>query len=123
MITTGLSLAVLTAAGFYMIYRKLPRRVRKFMQKHALITDSIACLLTYILFGGTLVALFASAWMGLLVSMILALTSNPSTNAMLERFAKQCGNIKDKFLAWAENKANQQQKETQDKSQLKVVGE
>lgn len=74
------------------------------MQKHALFTDSIACILTYALFGGTLVALFAAAWMGLIVSMLLALTSNPSTNLLLERYARKIAELKDKFIEWAEQK-------------------
>lgn len=103
MITTGFTLACLSAAGFYMVFRHLPRRVRKFMQKHALFTDAVACLMTYMLFGGTLVALFAAAWMGILVSTLLALTANPSTAAMMERWACKIGELKDGFIRTLEN--------------------
>ena len=95
MITTGLTLALLTGAAFYMIFIKLPKRVRVFMQKHPLLTDAVACLLTYMLFGGTLVALFSAAWLGLIISTILALTSNPTTNAMLERLGNKMNAMKD----------------------------
>ena len=81
MITTSLALALLTGTGFYLLYSKLPRRIRKFMQRHVLLTDTVACLLTYVLFGGTLIALFAAAWLGVIVSILLAITSNPVTNA------------------------------------------
>jgi len=100
MITTGLSLATLTGAGFYMLFRKLPRRVRRFMHRHPLVTDAVACGLTYMLFGGTLVALFAAAWMGLIVSMMLAITSNPACNALLERWAQKLGKMKEQFVGW-----------------------
>ena len=100
MISTGLALAALSSAAFYVIYRKLPRRVRKFMCKHVLFTDAVACLLTYMLFGGTLVALFAAAWMGLITSLMLALVSNPQTNAILERFVVKVGQMKDGFISW-----------------------
>lgn len=102
MITTGFTLAILTATGFYFIYRKLPRRIRRFMNKHILFTDAITCLMTYMLFGGTLVALFAAAWMGVMVSIMLALTAHPTTNAILQRFGNKCGELKDKFVGWAE---------------------
>jgi len=115
-ITTGLTLAVLTAGGFYLIFRKLPRRVRKFMQKHVLLTDTIACLLTYLLFGGTLVALFAAAWMGVIVSILLALTSNPTTNHMLKRFAQKCGELRILFEKWVARHAPEEPKQ---KSELR----
>ena len=106
MVTTGFTLAVLSACGFWLVYDKLPRRVKKFMQKHVLLTDAIACFLTYSLFGGTLVALFAAAWLGIIVSIMLALTKNPSTNALLEDFSRRAGRMKDKFLEWANAKAD-----------------
>lgn len=105
MITTGFTLACLTAAGFYMVFRKMPRKVRRFLQKHALFTDAVTCMLTYALFGGTLVALFAAAWMGLMVSMLLAITANPALSAALERFATKCGEMKEAFIAWLERMA------------------
>jgi hypothetical protein len=105
MITTGLALAALTGAGFYLIYRKLPGRLRRFLQRHILLTDAVACLLTYILFGGTLVALFAAAWIGLIVSIMLALISNPSTNVLLEQVALRCRKLKESILAWADRRA------------------
>lgn len=85
MLTTGLTLAVLTAVGFYAVYRKLPARMRKFMVKHALITDAVACTLTYMLFGGTIIGLFAAAFCGIIVSLTLAMVNNPKINAFLEK--------------------------------------
>ena len=98
MLVTGLTLATLTAVGFWFIFRKLPRKVRRFLQKHALFTDGTACILTYLLFGGTLTALFAAAWMGIFVSIILALTNNETTNAFLEKIAELCRSLKNKLL-------------------------
>jgi len=79
------------------------------MQKHVLLTDAIACFLTYSLFGGTLVALFAAAWLGIIVSIMLALTKNPSTNVLLEDFSRRAGRMKDKFLEWANTKVDAMQ--------------
>lgn len=112
MLTTGLSLAILTGAGFYAVYRKMPRSVRKFLNKHPLLTDAIAVFLTYTLFGGTLVALFAAAWLGLIVSVMLALTSNPRTEALMELYAQKIVGLKDKFIEWVATKTPEQQQET-----------
>jgi len=120
MIIEGLSLAVLTGAGFYFLYHKLPRSVRKFMQKHVLLTDAVICFATYALFGGTLTALFAAAWLGLIVSITLAIVSNPDANALLERFGERCTEWKGKFAAWAARQAKEMNK---DRPQLKVVNE
>lgn len=110
MLTTGFSLAVITATGFYLIYHKLPESIRRFMQKHVLLTDALACTLTYMLFGGTLVALFAAAFMGIFTSLMLALAADPRTAGMLEAFATKLGQLKEKVInglaAIAERKEN-----------------
>ena len=98
MLITGFTLAVLTNVGFYLIYRKLPARMRAFMHKHTLMTDLTACLCTYVLFGGTLVALFASAWCGIMVSIMLAVTNNPDCMAFLEQLGQKLGLYKDKTV-------------------------
>ena len=115
MITTGLSLALLTSAGFYLLFVKMPKKIRRFMQKHVLFTDTVACLLTYILFGSTLIALFAAAWLGIIVSCILAITSNPALNGILERFLDKIGELKDVFVDWVTAQVNK------DKPELKVA--
>ena len=108
MIFTGFTLACLTGTAFWLLYKKLPARIKRFMQKHVLVTDAIACFLTYSLFGGTLTALFASAWLGIIVTVLLSLTKNPATNALLEEFSEKVGRMKDKFLVWANNRLEEQ---------------
>lgn len=98
MLVNGFILATLTVSGFYLIYRKLPMRLRRFMEKHSLMTDIVACVLTYILFGGTLVALFASAWVGIMISILLALVQNQTTAAAMETITLKLILLKDKFL-------------------------
>jgi multisubunit Na+/H+ antiporter MnhB subunit len=70
-------LAIATTTGFYLIYSKLPRRLRRFLEKHSLLTDLIACILTYMFLGGTLVALLAAALVGIMISMLLHISNNP----------------------------------------------
>jgi hypothetical protein len=97
MITTGLALAIVTGAGFYWIYLKLPEVVRRFMLRHALLTDAAVCILTYCLFGGTLIALFAAAWLGLIVSIMLAIINNPQGALLLKKIAEKIAILKAKI--------------------------
>ena len=71
MLTMGFSLAVLTTAGFVVIYRKLPERIRRSMERHDLLTDGLAMAGTYVLIGGSVTGLFAAAFVGLLTSALL----------------------------------------------------
>lgn len=105
MLVEGFTLAVVTATGFYFIYAKLPATMKKWIHRHPLFTDVSACLATYILFGGTLTALFASAWLGIMISAILALTGNPTTNLLLEQLKKRAEDMKDKFVQFCAEKA------------------
>lgn len=104
MVTTGLSLAILTGAGFLLLYQKLPRKIKRFMQKHVLLTDAVACLLTYLLFGTTLVALFAAAWLGVIVSILLAVMKNAGAERAISQAMSKVGELKDQFMAWLEGK-------------------
>ena len=103
MLVTGLALALLTGGGFYFLYRKLPNRVRRFMQRHVLLTDTVAALCVYVLLGGTLTALFASAWLCLIVSLVLAITNNPTSNAILEKALARMDSVKTEVTTWLEN--------------------
>lgn len=105
MIVTGFALAVLTVGGMYLIYAKLPSRVKRFLQKHSLFTDLLACVLTYMLFGGTLIALFAAAFAGILVSIMLALMENPKTSYLVTQFFVKMGEAKDQFINFIANLA------------------
>ena len=98
MLTTGFSLAILSTICFYFLYRKLPKRIKRWMVKHAFITDVMACLLTYWLFGSTLTALIAAAIMGIIVSIMLALLSNPVTEEALELFSQRVQALQKKFV-------------------------
>lgn len=100
MISTGFTLAALTSVGLYMVYRKLPRGLRAFMERHVLLTDLVAMLLTYAFLGGTLVALCASAFLGIITSIMLALANNPRSAALMERCAVRLGQIKDDLVNW-----------------------
>lgn len=86
MISNAVALALLTTAGFWCIWRKLPRKVRRFIIKHNLAADVVALLLTYMLLGGTLTALTAGALVGLLTSALLYVAENESEFLYLSDF-------------------------------------
>ena len=100
MLVNGFALAIATVVGFYLIYMKLPGRVRKWLQKHALLTDCVACVLTYMLFGGTLVALFAAAFVGIITSLLLALLNNEVTAEAMTLLAGRIKDLQKKFVEY-----------------------
>lgn len=94
MLSTALALAILTTAACIVVYSKLPRRVRKFIEKHSLLTDLVCLIGIYVLLGGTLTALFASAICGLMISIMLYIQNHRSDFL----FLYDCRNlIKDKL--------------------------
>lgn len=78
MLSNAVALAALTCAGFYMIYNKLPPRMKAVFVKYDLLTDVSALMLTYVLLGGTLTALIASALVSIVVSMLLHVAKFPN---------------------------------------------
>ena len=104
MIGNGLSLAVITGAAFYVLYKKLPRPIRRWMHKHVLITDAVCMLLTYALFGGTLVALFAAAWLGLIVSLLLFVMQNQEAKELIEGTLARVKQLFQELWTWIKSK-------------------
>jgi len=56
---------------------KLPRRIRRFLLRHAVFTDFLTFILTYITLGGTLTALTAGALVGIVTSALMYIADNP----------------------------------------------
>ena len=77
MMSNALALASLSVVGFYLVWAKLPRKVRRLIQKYALAADLSALIGIYLLFGGTLTALLAGAMAGIIVSALLAIANSP----------------------------------------------
>jgi len=89
----GLTLGGLTVAGFYLIWKKLPRRVRNFAVRHPLATDLTAAIATYVVIGGSVTGLFAAAWTGIIVSLMLKVGNNPKLMVHVESFFKKVGDF------------------------------
>jgi len=71
MIGNAFALAVVSTGGFILIYQKLPRKIRKYLEKFSLLTDLLAAIAVYALLGGTLTALMAGAMVCVFVSILL----------------------------------------------------
>jgi hypothetical protein len=72
--------------------------MRNFINKHILLTDFIACLMTYVLLGGTLVALVAAAWLGITISISLALLNEPVTAQAIMKGLDKLEEVKNSAL-------------------------
>jgi len=101
MLLDALVLASLTTAGFMLVYRKLPRGVRKFLEKHSLLTDAVALLLTYALLGGTLTALVAGALVGIFTSIMLYIAEHPDDFQYLWDAAEAIKKVTGQIKTWA----------------------
>jgi hypothetical protein len=67
----GLILGTLTFIGIYLIYRKLPRLIKKVISKLSLITDLLATAVVYLTISavsGSFAALIACATVGIFIS-------------------------------------------------------
>jgi hypothetical protein len=76
MLSDALVLAILSTIGLIMLYKKLPRKIRKFLEKHAVFTDFLTFILTYITLGSTLTALTAGAMVAIMTSCIIHILAN-----------------------------------------------
>ena len=76
MISNAFALAILTTAGLVVVYKKLPRKIRRFIEKYHLLADLLALIGVYLLMGQTLTALMAGALAGLFTSVLLHIANN-----------------------------------------------
>lgn len=97
MLSDAFALALLTVTGFMFIYKKLPRKIRKFLEKYSLLTDFVSAVLTYMLLGGTLTALTASALVGIFTSCLLYIAQNPDDFTYLWDFAEGIKTMLSRF--------------------------
>jgi len=61
----------LSAVGFGATFTRLPKKAKKFILDHPLVTDIVATGMTYKVLGGTLTALTAAGFMSVGVSAVL----------------------------------------------------
>ena len=99
MLIDALVLACLSTIGLVLAFKKLPRKVRRFLAKHALLTDFLTFVLTYFTLGGSLTALTAGAMVAIFTSVMLHVIENPNDYLYLWDLKKmmdeQMKNLKD----------------------------
>ncbi len=71
MLSDALVLAILSTIGLMMLFAKLPRKIRKFLENHGIFTDFLTFILTYISLGSTLTALTAGAMVAIFTSIVI----------------------------------------------------
>ena len=98
MITTSLLLGGLTVGGFYFLFHRMPARAQIFLTNRPLFTDAVAAVLTYTLFQGTILGLFAAAWSALIVSLMLSGRKNKLIMSYLHTASEKWGEL----LQWVE---------------------
>lgn len=76
MLSTAVALSVITVSGFVVVYQKMPRQIRRFLEKHSLMTDAMCLIGTYYFLGGTITALIAAGLVSLAVSGLLEIANN-----------------------------------------------
>ena len=77
MLSNAVTLSLLTVVSGYIIFKKLPPKLQSAVLKFPAVTDIIALLGTYLLFGGTVTALIAGALTSVLVSALLHIALFP----------------------------------------------
>jgi hypothetical protein len=77
MLMDAFVLACLATIGMMFTYGKLPRKMRRFLASHGILTDFLTSVMTYFLLGGTLTALTAGVMVGIFTSVILHVMNNP----------------------------------------------
>lgn len=112
MLTTGFMLGCLTVGGFYLIYRKFPHRLKRYLCERPLLSDLVAAIFTYILFSGTIIGLFAAAFAGIIVSILLAIRKNEFILYCIDWLRNQCYG----FFAWLETFGPKKEEENENRN-------
>lgn len=76
MLSDALVLATLSTIGLMLLFNKLPRKIRKFLENHGIFTDFITFILTYLSLGSTLTALTAGAMVAIFTSILIHVTAH-----------------------------------------------
>lgn len=78
MLSNAFALAILSTGCLYFLYTRLPASAKKWLIDHSLFTDITVMIITFWILGGSVTALFASAVVDLLISMMLHIAKHPT---------------------------------------------
>lgn len=89
MLVDGFLLAGLTLGAAVLTFRHMPRWCKGFVEKHPGLTRAACFVLTYIVLGHSVTAIFAAAILDILLSILLSINADaeakPAMLALLER--------------------------------------
>ena len=77
MLIDGFILGTITFFGWAFAFSQMPKGVRDFFAQHNFLTDALVILGTYYTLGGTIVALFAAAFLGIFFESFTYILRNP----------------------------------------------
>ena len=101
MITNAFLLAGLSVLGGWLVIKKVPERIKRWILDRTLLTDLITFIVIYIIFTGTLTALLSAAIAGIIVSVLLWIRKNTRImniwNKIIEPRIKQTIEIIEKW--------------------------
>lgn len=78
MIMAGFFLGAITFCGWAFAFSQMPTGVQKFFAQHNFLTDALVIMGTYYTLGGTIVALFAAAFLGVFFEIFTWAARNPT---------------------------------------------
>ncbi len=104
MLSDGLILGALTAAGFYLVYKRLPDWAKEFAAKHPLFVDVLVACCVYLLLGWTLTAHMAAAFAALLHPIMMILGRNERFCAWVKMIWQKGKEAWEKLLGLLEGK-------------------
>lgn len=114
MLENAAILGALSAMGLAFVFKKLPPKVQEFLLKHAILTEILTFLATYVTLGASLTALFAGTIVSTVTTILLHIRANPGKYEGIILAGQWCITKAEAFLAeankWFVNslKANKQ---------------
>ena len=107
MLANATIFAGLSAMGLVFVFKKLPPKVQEFLLKHAILTEIITFLLTYVTMGGTLTALFAGSIVSTITTLLLHIRSHPKEYEGLvlasQWLSTKCSSFMSSMNSWLIN--------------------
>lgn len=116
MLIDGFILGTITFFGWAFAFSQMPKGVRDFFAQHNFLTDALVILGTYYTLGGTIVALFAAAFLGIFFESFTYVLRNPKEFDWLHDNIKMG---KD-FLVDCQKKLRDANKEYREQKQLQA---
>ena len=100
MLSDGLFLGIISFVGFVVTYSRLPEKMQHWFGRHLILTDAIVIASMYSLFGMTLTAHFAAAWVVLFTQGYLYVQNHPEDFIWLHQALDLCEEKLEEMKLW-----------------------